>query len=122
MLPERTATTLSKTSNDNPTASAASCAIQFLREEKPGEGSKGEQGRPGDPMIRRENLNQMIRAASAISKQLGEQVEKLARSEQASPDDLQRLKNELRRHLDEDSAELVYTTLLYSLGLARKAR
>jgi len=73
-------------------------------------------------MTRQENLNQMIRAASAISKELGKQVDKLARGGQASPDDLQRLKKELRQHLDEDSAELVYTSLLYALGLATENR
>jgi len=73
-------------------------------------------------MTRQENLNRMIRAASAISKELGEQVDKLARGGQASPDDLPRLKKELRQHLDEDSAELVYTSLLYALGLATENR
>ncbi|HEV2494750.1 MAG TPA: hypothetical protein VG204_16935 [Terriglobia bacterium] len=71
-------------------------------------------------MTRQENLKQMIRAATAISKELGKQVEGLARSGQASPEELERLKKELQQHLETDTAELVYASLLYALGLSKE--
>jgi hypothetical protein len=71
-------------------------------------------------MTRQENLKQMIRAATAISKELGKQVEGLARGGQASPEELHRLKKELQQHLETDTAELVYASLLYALGLPKE--
>lgn len=71
-------------------------------------------------MSRQQNLQQMIRAATAISKELGAQVEELARTRQANPEDLERLKRELQQHLEPEGADLVYASLLYALGLGRE--
>lgn len=68
-------------------------------------------------MPRQENLKQMIHAAAAISKELGAQVEELARTKQASPEDLERLKRELQQHLEPEWADFVYASLIYALGL-----
>ena len=68
----------------------------------------------------KENMKRMIRAAAAISKNLGQQVEGLVRRGQASPEELDRVNEELRKHLTDETAGLVYTTLLYALGLPKE--
>ncbi len=71
-------------------------------------------------MTRQDNLKRMIKAASGISRELGQQVGELARSGRASPEELDRLNRGLRKHLNGETAELVYAALLYALGLPKE--